>query len=80
MTDENDTLEEPERTYTLEDLVQKITNDAMGAGVKFEDRVDALKAITTYHLGMTKLKGKNPDDDDNVTTFESIKNRIKEAG
>ena len=80
MTTENDVTAPPERVYTIEELAQQVINDAMQTDVDPDLRVDAFKAVTTYHLGITKLKGKKSDEDDNVTTFESIKNRIKDAG
>jgi hypothetical protein len=58
-----DTFEEK-----LELLVEKIADDASKPDVKLADRVDALKALTTYYIGDSKLKkGAGNDDDDGTT-------------
>ena len=74
-----ETVLEP-KSYSIEELAQKVINEAMGPTVAFEDRVDAFKAVTTYHVGVAKLNGKKPPaGDDNVSTFADIKSRIQGA-
>lgn len=52
----------------LELLVEKIADDASKPDVKLADRVDALKALTTYYIGDSKLKKGATDDDDEGAT------------
>jgi hypothetical protein len=66
--------------YSIDDLAKQIIKDAMAKDVRLDARVDAFKALTTYRLGLTKLKKKGTDDDDDGATFSDIVNRIKEAG
>jgi len=73
----------PRETFeqALAGLVEKIATEASADGVKLADRVDALKALTTYYIGDSKLKkGATDDDDDGVTakpfTFDRARKNI----
>lgn len=60
----------PRETFeqSLEGLVEKIAKEASADGVKLADRVDALKALTTYYIGDSKLKKGATDEDDEGST------------
>jgi len=64
----------PRETFddTLAELVMMIAKEAALPDVKLADRVDALKALTTYYIGDSKLKkgeGGEGDDPDVVKPF-----------
>lgn len=52
----------------LSELVMMIAKEAALPDVKLADRVDALKALTTYYIGDSKLKKGAGDEDDDGTT------------
>lgn len=62
----------PRETFeqSLEGLVEKIAKEASADGVKLADRVDALKALTTYYIGDSKLKKGATDEDDEGSTVK----------
>ena len=70
----------------LETLVEKIADDASKPDVKLADRVDALKALTTYYIGDSKLKrGQDDDDTDEDTgkkpfSFDRSRKKIQAVG
>ncbi len=69
----------------LEMLVEKIADDASKPDVKLADRVDALKALTTYYIGDSKLKRGTDDDEDEPTdkkpfSFDRSRKKIAAVG
>ncbi len=48
-----------------------------------DQRIDAIKAIGTLHLGLLRQSGKNKGDDDDdgsVPSMSALRNRIKGSG
>lgn len=78
----------PRETFesALEGLVEKIAKEASADGVKLADRVDALKALTTYYIGDSKLKRGQDDEDDEADTgkkpfsFDRSRKKIQAVG
>lgn len=77
----------PRETFetALEGLVQKIAEEASAKDVKLADRVDALKALTTYYIGDSKLKRGTGDDEEEDTgkkpfNFSRSREKIQAVG
>lgn len=62
----------------LAELAQKVVEEAMRDGVDLELRLECLKIGTAYLVGSTKANAKTVDED-NVITFDNLKQRMKEA-
>lgn len=64
----------------LAKLALKIAEDANHVETATEDRLDAFKALTTYHVNVTKINAKiDPDEDENASNFNNYRNRLKEV-
>lgn len=67
----------PKLTQLAEKILDELLCDTQ---VSLQARVDALKAISTLHLGLEKLSGRMPrDDDGDTTTFSSLRRRVQET-
>lgn len=66
----------------LNQLAENILDELLKAGnkVSLDQRIDALKAVGTLHLGLAKLAGKMPKGDDDLPTdFSEIRKRVHAA-
>lgn len=68
----------PSLDDSLEKLAQKIAADSLGLDVHLADRLDALKALTTYKVAMGKAKPKD-DDQPPADTILGFKRAIEGA-
>lgn len=65
----------------LDKLAQAVCDKAIHADTQLDQRIDALKALTTYYAVREKVKAKIGDTDDNETgTFDSFQEAIHAAG
>jgi hypothetical protein len=49
----------------LDKLAERILDDlAADKDASLDQRIDVLKVVGAYHLGLTRVSGKNPADDD----------------
>ncbi len=61
---------------SLDLLAKKIAEDALIAPSS-KDRLDAFKALTTYHLGLTKVRAENQADDDSKGSFDDFRKQVE---
>lgn len=67
----------PKLTQLAEKILDELLSEQSDASLPA--RIDALKAISTLHLGLEKLAGKMPSGDDGeTTTFSSLRRRVQE--
>lgn len=70
----------------LEQLAERLVNEALANNAEpeknlgFTARLDVFRAISTYHLGLKKLKKKPGDDDDEDVNFNDVKARLRAVG
>ena len=72
-------------TETLKDQLDKlalsIASTANADGVNLPDRLDAFKALTAYHLGLTKVGKKSGEEDKpKGETFDGYREQIEASG
>lgn len=63
----------------LAQLAGKLADGALRDDVTLDTRLDAFKALTTYFVGISKVKAKNLDDDDDGENFGSFRDRISSS-
>ena len=65
----------------LNALALSIASLASSETVSFPDRLDAFKALTAYHLGLTKI-GKKSGEDDNKhgESFDAFRKSVETSG
>lgn len=56
----------PEFEQSLKKLAQDIADQAL-TEQDFKAKVDAFKALAAFHIGVTRVKAKIPDEDDQET-------------
>lgn len=64
-------------------IVQSALNPVEGQQpLLFPDKLDAFKALTTYHLGTLKAKKKSGEDDnpEKGETFDDFRNSVETGG
>ncbi len=65
----------------LDKLALSIASTANGENVTLPDRLDAFKALTAYHLGLTKIGKKTGEDDKpKGETFDGYRKSIEAGG
>lgn len=62
----------------IEDLARAVADSALSGEVSFAERLDALKILTTYYVGMTKANKKSDDGEDRPG-FDHFRRRIEAA-
>lgn len=60
----------------MEKLAETLADDLKGNGEPPKARIDGFKALTTYFTATRKLNLKNPDDDEEGTTFNGIRQKL----
>jgi len=64
-------------------LALKIAKDANSSSddgtplMNDEARLDAFKALTTYHVNVTKINAKIPEEDEDAPNFSNFQQRLK---
>lgn len=61
------------------DLAMQVARDAMAEGSTPDFRLDALKVLTGYHVGTTRVKAKQKPDDTGKS-MAAVRRRLREAG
>lgn len=72
----------PQLGSKLTQLAEKILDELLcdASEASLPARIDALKAISTLHLGLEKLAGRMPHEDGGeTTTFSSLRRRVQET-
>lgn len=65
----------------LDALALSIASIAAADTVSFPDRLDAFKALTAYHLGLTKVGKKSGEDKENQgENFDAFRKSIEAGG
>lgn len=64
----------------LDKLAEKIADGALAEGTPLDKQLDAMKILSAYHLGLSKIKLKADDDDEDAPSFTSFKDRLKVVG
>lgn len=59
-------------------LAAKVATEAMEEDVAFDQRLDALKVLTAYHIGMSKIRDKDAPKPE-APTMEAFKQAIAAA-
>ena len=60
-------------------LALTIADKAMEDDVPLVDRLDAFKALTTYHVNTTKINAKQTPEDEGESNFDNFRKRIETA-
>lgn len=63
----------------LDKLALSIASTMNEPGTPLQDRLDAFKVLTAYHLGLTKL-GKKSGEDSNGETFDAFRKSVEASG
>ena len=72
------TTKEDDIGVKLAKLAIEIADKASGPDVLLENKLEAFKVLTTYHIGTTKANAKR-DTGDEDEGFNGFRNRIKAA-
>ena len=65
----------------LDALALSIASTANAEGVNLPDRLDAFKALTTYHLGLTKIGKKSGEEDKpKGESFDAFRKQVEASG
>lgn len=64
----------------LSRLAQKTVEQALKEGVELETRLEVLKVAGNFHIGTTRVKAKDKEDDPDTPTFGNFKSLIDRAG
>lgn len=64
----------------LDKLAEAIADEALKPDVPLSTQLDAMKVLSAYHLGLSKIKLKTDDDDEDAPTFSNFKDRLKVVG
>jgi hypothetical protein len=68
-------IENEKLSEKLKSLAESIIDDA--AGQPFDQRIAALKAVTTLHLGLAKISGKLPPEEDESIGLPAMRAALK---
>ena len=67
----------------LEDLAVSLLQEALNGDhpVQFDQKLDAFKALTTYHVGVTRVNAKAPQNEDDPIGFNfgAARKKISDA-
>jgi len=61
----------------LAKLARQIARMAMDKDVGLSDKLDAFKALSTFHVAMAKVRKDMPADDEEASTLDNIRRRIE---
>jgi hypothetical protein len=63
----------------LAKLATKIADEALADDVLLETRLDSFKALTAYHVGVSRVKSKDPTDSHGGPSIAELQRRIAVA-
>lgn len=61
---------------SLAALAAKLAKTALDDNTLANDRLEIFKLLTMYHLGVSKIAAKKPNDDNDGDDFASFRNRV----
>lgn len=64
----------------LEELARDILGAAARAETALEDKLEAFKLVTAYHLGVIKATKKADDDEPEGGSFDKVRRELRTVG
>lgn len=64
----------------LEDLARDILASAAQTETPLEDKLEAFKLVTAYHLGVMKALKKTDDDEPEGGSFDKVRRELRTVG
>jgi hypothetical protein len=64
----------------LDELALSIASHVKSDTVLFADRLDAFKALTAYHLGLTKVGKKSGEPSKEGENFDAFRKQVETSG